>query len=107
MHITLKYGNDFLGSKTKVVMQSEPDVLLGIRMGEGVVYNGSHYSLERMVNSIGYKMIAFSSSQFNSETTLRRFLIGCYFGDFFPLLMVADLLPNRLAQQLPEQKWIE
>lgn len=45
LHLSLKYGNDYLGSKTKVLLQSEPEVLLGMRLGQGIVYNGSPYAL--------------------------------------------------------------
>ena len=60
MHLALKYGNEFIGSHTKVVLQNEPQTLLGLKYNECVVYNGSKYNIERLVNAIGYKMLTFT-----------------------------------------------
>jgi hypothetical protein len=41
LHLALKYGSEFIGSRSRVVLQSEAEALLGLRLGEYVVYNGS------------------------------------------------------------------
>jgi hypothetical protein len=41
----LKYGNDFLGSNTKVIIQSEAELLLGLKLAEPVVFTGNSYAL--------------------------------------------------------------
>lgn len=45
LHLSLKYGNDFLGSYTKVIIQSEADLLLGLKLSEPVVFTGNSYAL--------------------------------------------------------------
>lgn len=48
-----------------------------------------------------------AASPLTTELSLRRFFIGCYFADFFPLLQVADLLPRELLGQLSSQRWVD
>jgi len=96
-----------LGSKTKVILQSQAEVLLGLRLSQNVAYKGNSYSLERLVNGIGYKLLAFTASPLISEISLKKFLIGCYFADYFPLILVSDLLDSCLSRQLSTQKWID
>lgn len=45
LHLSLKYGGDFIGSKTRVILQNEVGALLGLRFGDCVVYNGNRYNL--------------------------------------------------------------
>jgi hypothetical protein len=107
LHLALKYGGDFIGSRTKVILASEAEALLGLRLGECVVYNGSRYNLERLANAVGYKVAELACSAVTCEHSLRRFLIGCHFADFLPFLARADLLPAALLTALPEQRWID
>lgn len=57
LHLSLKFGSEFMGSRTKVILSNEVEALLGIKMGDCTVYNGSRYNLERLANAIGYKMM--------------------------------------------------
>jgi hypothetical protein len=63
--------------------------------------------LERLVNGIGYKMLTFTASPLISETNLRKFIIGCYFGDYFPLILASDLLNPCLRREISTQKWVD
>lgn len=45
MHLSLKYGNEFIGSKTKVILQNEVEALLGLKYNDCVVYNGNKYNI--------------------------------------------------------------
>ena len=49
-----------MGSQTQVVMNADNQILMGIKLGEGVVYTGNSYALKRMVNAVGYKMLEMS-----------------------------------------------
>jgi len=45
LHLSLKYGNEFLGSINKVIIQSEVELLLGLKLAEPIVFTGNPYAL--------------------------------------------------------------
>jgi hypothetical protein len=55
---------------------------------------------------MGYKVSHFTCTPYTAETSLRHFIIGCYFSDYLPLLSLADLLPPALKNTLTSQTWI-
>ena len=91
---------------TQVVIQNEAELLLGLKMGEPVVYAGGRYALERIFNAIGYKMLPIYCSSVTSHRDLYNFSIGCYFADYLPLLCSADLLPLTLKYNIDFHSWI-
>lgn len=106
LHLNLKYGNEFLGSLTKVIIQNEAELLLGLRLSEPVSYAGNYYCLERIFNSIGYKMTPFYCSPATTHLQLSQFAIGCYYSDFLPVLSASDLLPPQVKYSIDFQTWI-
>jgi len=106
LHMNLKYGNEFLGSIIKVIIQNEPELLLGLKLNENVVYTGSQYNLERLFNAIGYKMLTVFCSPETTRDELCKFSIGCYFSDYLPILYSADLLKAQVKYSFDYQEVI-
>ena len=106
LHVNMKYGNEFLGSLTKVIIQNEAELLLGMKMNESVVYAGGRYVLERLFNAVGYKMLPMYCSPQSTFNEIYNFSIGCYFADYLPLLCSADLLPTSIKYNINYHFWV-
>jgi hypothetical protein len=106
LHLVLKYGNDFIGSQVKVILQSQPELLLGLKLSQPTLFAGSPYVLERTLHAIGYKTCRLHCSPLATQEELSQFAIGCYFSDYLPILTSSDLLSPNVRAHLDPLEWL-
>lgn len=69
LHVSLKYGKEYIGSRTKVCMSSDADMFLAIKFSEVIFFDGVVEKIERLCDMLGHKLKVIQCS---SEQTTRN-----------------------------------
>lgn len=59
MQLAIRYGQEYIGSETKVILSSNFDVILAIRYRDICTFEGYGTMLKEFIEGIGHKVIMF------------------------------------------------